>query len=125
MVSTWAHGGIHDDETLEKIVGPGAVRGTDAALILAVFIFWSGFVANVLNTGTDQLMDYWRDMALVGAIILVGLTQPRGARPRRLPFTVRPQPRRITVGDPAHRRRPRPEAEPDDVASIFADTERA
>ena len=66
-----------------------------AALLLAVYIFWSGFLHYDLGGSQAALSAYWRDMALLGAILLIAVTEP-GAKARFSPFA-RPfvAPRRI------------------------------
>ncbi len=55
-----------------------------AALLLAVYIFWSGFLH--FNEGSDPaaLSGFWRDMALLGAVLLVAVTEPGGSTKFRL-----------------------------------------
>ncbi len=54
-----------------------------AALLLAVYIFWSGFTHYQMGGGQAELSAYWRDMALLGAILLIAATEP-GARAKFL-----------------------------------------
>ena len=76
-----------------------------AALLLAVYIFWSGFLHYDLGGSQEALSAYWRDMALLGAILLIAVTEP-GAKARFNPFS-KPAvaPRRIR-GEPRTSRRP-------------------
>lgn len=80
----------------------------EAALVLAIFVFWASFSHNLLGMNGDWLAAFWRDMALVGSVLLIGLTLPGGSRglhlwPRLL------QPRRVEPHNVFERRRPRPE----------------
>ncbi len=50
-----------------------------AALMLAVYIFWSGFTH--YDFGDHQTLgEFWRDMALLGGILLIAVTEPGGSR---------------------------------------------
>jgi len=55
-----------------------------AALLLAVYIFWSGFLHFDQMGTPEALAGFWRDMALLGAILLVAVTQPGGSHRFRL-----------------------------------------
>ncbi len=113
-----------------------------AALLLAIYIFWSGFLHYDFSDSADALSKFWRDMALLGAILLIAVTEPGGSGR----FTLRRRavaPRRVAPvliedaeAKARARRRPAPsgsqlsrddiiaaaeEAEDDDVQNIFAD----
>jgi len=65
-----------------------------AALLLAVYIFWSGFLHYDFDRSVAGLSHFWRDMALLGAILLVAVTEPGGSA--RFQLRRRPvAPRRI------------------------------
>ena len=49
-----------------------------AALLLAIYIFWSGFLHYDFSDSADALSKFWRDMALLGAILLIAVTEPGG-----------------------------------------------
>jgi len=46
-----------------------------AALLLALLVFWSSYIVNFGPTGPMQLDDFWRDLALIGGLMLT-YTQP-------------------------------------------------
>lgn len=72
-----------------------------SALLLATLVFWSSYVAHM---GVN-LEAYWRDMALVGALILTYTrTQPRAER-RRGMLHWTPAARRIDATTPIRPRR--------------------
>lgn len=50
-----------------------------AALLLAIYIFWSGFVHYEFGADAAALSAFWRDMALLGAILLIAVTEPGGS----------------------------------------------
>jgi type IV secretory pathway VirB2 component (pilin) len=103
----------------------------EAALILAIFVFWSSYTDNMLTGEIAPLMETWQDMAIVGSVMLMGLTLPGGSRSLRLSFA-RAKPRRVAVARPDIRRerpaqlemaelnRKTPEIEADED-NIFAD----
>ena len=72
-----------------------------SALLLATLVFWSSYVAHM---GVN-LEAYWRDMALVGALILTYTqTQPRAER-RRSALRWTPGARRVDATTPIRPRR--------------------
>lgn len=72
-----------------------------SALLLATLVFWSSYVAHM---GVN-LEAYWRDMALVGALILTYTqTQPRAER-RRSALRWTPGARRVDAATPIRPRR--------------------
>ncbi len=91
-----------------------------AALMLALYIFWSAFVTFELGISAEGLTSFWRDMALLGAVLLVAVTEPGGSDSFRL-WRRGVAPRRIVpqeASTPATHRLPRekPNAEP-----VYAD----
>ncbi|MDJ0630347.1 MAG: hypothetical protein QNJ44_18980 [Rhodobacter sp.] len=53
-----------------------------AALLLAIYLFWSGFLHYDLSSAA-ALNDFWRDMALLGAVLMIAVTeQGAGAQVR-------------------------------------------
>lgn len=101
----------------------------EAALILALFVFWSSFDARILSAQPGLLMEFWRDMALVGAVVLTGLIQTPGRRRKlRLPFLGRRRPRRVAMRTalPPKSASSRPQSPlPPEVDNIFNDLETA
>lgn len=65
-----------------------------AALLLAVYIFWSGFLHYDIGGSPEALGAYWRDMALLGAVLLIAVTEPGGSGTFRL-FRKPVAPRRV------------------------------
>ena len=52
-----------------------------AALLLAVFAFWASFGTTFPGEfSPENLLAFWRDMALVGALLLIAATVPGGSR---------------------------------------------
>ena len=41
-----------------------------AALLLAIILFWCSFLAFVNPAGTEDIGGFWRDLALIGALLL-------------------------------------------------------
>lgn len=63
-----------------------------SALLLATVLFWSSYIQNI---GSDNLEGFWRDLALIGALILTYTqTLPR-ANSRRSALHWKPRARRI------------------------------
>lgn len=63
-----------------------------SALLLATVLFWSSYIQNI---GSNNLEGFWRDLALIGALILTYTqTLPR-ARSRRSALHWTPRARRI------------------------------
>ncbi len=63
-----------------------------SALLLATVLFWSSYIQNI---GSDNLEGFWRDLALIGALILTYTqTLPR-ANSRRSALQWKPRARRI------------------------------
>lgn len=70
-----------------------------AALLLALVVFWSSYISVSHMGFAEQLGGFWRDMALIAALILTyAETDPR-ARSRRGAFRSVRAPRRLVVRD--------------------------
>ncbi|MBJ3762979.1 DoxX family protein [Maribius pontilimi] len=97
-----------------------------AALILAIFFFWSSFIQHSATFSFHNLTEFWRDMALVGSVLLIAATTPSSVRlrlkrktPRRVRVGTNPFDGRTTLGQAANtvvkpglsRARPRPQTE--------------
>ncbi|MEP2782799.1 MAG: hypothetical protein ABJO67_09475 [Pseudoruegeria sp.] len=78
-----------------------------AALLLANYVFWTSLVAFISPQTAMSLSEFWRDMVLVGALMLT-YTGPALTRRRVMPFTQKVKPRRIV---PSHREQRRISAE--------------
>ncbi|MCT8160503.1 hypothetical protein [Pseudoruegeria sp. SHC-113] len=65
-----------------------------AALLLANYVFWSSLVANFVLEGPINIVEFWRDLVMVGALMLT-YTGPAMSRRRALRFGRRVTPRRI------------------------------
>lgn len=73
-----------------------------SALLLATLLFWSSYIA---NAGTGNLEAFWRDLALIGALILTYTqTLPRAAA-RRSVLRWTPRARRLAIAQPVAPRR--------------------
>lgn len=78
-----------------------------AALLLATVLFWSSYID---NAGAGNLEGFWRDLALIGALILTYTqTLPR-AEARRAALRWQRSVRRITPARPVMPRRPQSSA---------------
>ncbi len=55
-----------------------------AALLLAVVVFWSGFLELLEPAGLQSLDVFWRDLALIGALFLTFAHAGRAARSRSI-----------------------------------------
>lgn len=55
-----------------------------AALLLANYLFWSGFLYTFFKTGPDVLETVWTNTLLVASLVLVALTVPGGSSGFRL-----------------------------------------
>jgi uncharacterized membrane protein YphA (DoxX/SURF4 family) len=74
-----------------------------SALLLATVLFWSSYITNI---GANNLEGFWRDLALIGALILTYTqTLPRAANRRAL-LRITRRPRHITPARPITPRRP-------------------
>ena len=78
-----------------------------AALLLALFLFWSSFTASFGPLRSIGFADFWRDLVLIGALLLTYINGPHLfdhlLRPARRPLGRRAKritPRRIVVSRP-------------------------
>ena len=57
-----------------------------SALVLALVVFWASYLTMVVNAGPDQIGAFWRDLALIGALLLTygGAAAEHDARPASL-----------------------------------------
>ena len=93
-----------------------------AALLLAIVVFWSGFMELIGPGGPAKVDVFWRDLALIGALFLTYAQSGRAARQRSIlrrrhaVRKLRPgaaTPRRVTnTVNAAAAPRPAPPAEP-------------
>ncbi len=84
-----------------------------AALLLGLVLFWSSYIINFGPQGPMEVGDFWRDLALVGALMMTYNGSPRARRHSAI-LRRRPKVRRIRPGDPVLPRRvaaTRPQAE--------------
>ena len=65
-----------------------------ASLLLALYIFWSGYAHFILLGTAEALASFWRDMALLGSVLLIAIVEPGGRNRFRL-RTKNISPRRI------------------------------
>ena len=80
-----------------------------AVLLLALIVFWSSFLENVLDTGSIAAGDFWRDLTLIGALMLTYLRLgPEAARMGGL-LRFTPKVRRLGRGAPIAPRRVLPQ----------------
>lgn len=89
-----------------------------AALLLALAVFWASYLTMVIQSGPDQIGSFWRDLALIGALLLTyRQNEPdlrKSRQDSRVPKGDRPEPsdtksqtqdvRRITTGKPRPKR---------------------
>jgi uncharacterized membrane protein YphA (DoxX/SURF4 family) len=83
-----------------------------AALLLGMVLFWSSYIINFGPQGPLEVGDFWRDLALIGALMMTYNASPR-ARRRSAILRRTPRVRKIKPGDPVLPRRispTRPEA---------------
>ncbi len=83
------------------------------ALLLSIYIFWSGFLHYDLGDPV-ALSAFWRDMALLGSVLMIAVTEQGGGAqvrvwrknvaPRRVPSTAREP--RLTRGTPRPTKKP-------------------
>lgn len=45
-------------------------RVRTAALLLSLYVFWSGYIANFAPGNTLDLKEFWRDIAMIGGLLL-------------------------------------------------------
>ena len=82
-----------------------------AALLLSLFVFWSGFMASFGVDGTRSVAEFWRDLTLIAAVMMTyAIPAPDGARRSGRAWIRRKvTPRRITPRPgPAAGHAPRP-----------------
>ena len=82
-----------------------------AALLLAVYIFWSGFLHYDLAEPA-ALAAFWRDMALLGAVLMIAVTEQgagtqvrvwrRSVAPRRISGAPEKRSQRPATPNPGH-----------------------
>lgn len=66
-----------------------------AALLLALTMFWSSYIANFGTDNTLDIGDFWRDLALIGALILTYAQSGPRATSRRAMLRWTPKARQI------------------------------
>ena len=49
-----------------------------AALLMALIVFWASYLTLVVQSGPDQIGSFWRDLALIGALLLTYGEQSAG-----------------------------------------------
>ncbi len=74
-----------------------------AALLLAIVVFWSGFMALLGPDAARSLDAFWRDLALIGALFLTYAQSGRAARNRSI-LRRRHTVRKLQAGATAPRR---------------------
>lgn len=67
-----------------------------AALLLALTMFWSSYIANFGAEGPLAVGEFWRDLALIGALFLTYAQSGPRAFSRRAMLRFSPKARRIT-----------------------------
>lgn len=115
---------------IEFTLGYMILTGTQvrtAALLLSLYVLWSSFIANYVNSVTPSLDDFWRDLALIGGLLMTyshdqsEAREPSRVRRGRPAFARRVTPRRIrpaTAG--AAERTARPAADEAKAAEVGA-----
>ncbi len=46
------------------------LRRRPAALLLSLIVFWASYLTMVVESGSDHIGPFWRDLALIGALLL-------------------------------------------------------
>jgi uncharacterized membrane protein YphA (DoxX/SURF4 family) len=69
-----------------------------AALLLAITTFWSSYIANFGPQGPLAIGDFWRDLALIGALFMTYAQSGPRASSRRAMFRWNPRVRQIVPG---------------------------
>lgn len=69
-----------------------------AALILGLIIFWSSYIVNFGTGATAVVGDFWRDLTLVGALMLTYMKSTPRAAQRRAMIRWTPRVRHIQTG---------------------------
>ncbi|EAR50400.1 hypothetical protein OG2516_02753 [Oceanicola granulosus HTCC2516] len=73
-----------------------AIRAT--ALVMAMVVFWSSFIAAYGPAPTAGVDQFWRDLALISALMLTYLSRDRLSRRRSAVLRRTPKVRKIEVG---------------------------
>lgn len=76
-----------------------------AALLLALTIFWSSYLVNFSTGGAQAMGDFWRDLALIGALFLTYTQSGPRAVTRRAMLRWSPRVRRLKPQEPVAPRR--------------------
>lgn len=77
-----------------------------AALLLAIILFWSSYLTS-FGTGNDGSLDeFWRDLALIGGLILTYTQTSHRSSKKRAMFRKMRKVRRISPSEPGQIRRP-------------------
>jgi uncharacterized membrane protein YphA (DoxX/SURF4 family) len=109
-----------------------------AALLLAVFVFWSSFLASFGPNRTLGLEEFWRDLALISGLLLTyanrapvagkelvkqkpGTAGAAAITPRRIMPSKKPRTTGATkTGGPSHASYPAFAQSPDEMAALFS-----
>lgn len=83
-----------------------------AALLLALTIFWSSYIINFGAAGELKIGNFWRDLALIGALFLTYAESGPRTSARRAMLRYRATARRIVPGATVSPRRVHPNQEP-------------
>ena len=87
-----------------------------AALLLALTLFWSSYLTMIDMGLQEQLGSFWRDLALIGALMLTYAEPAARSHQRRGLFRSRPVARKIRT------RKPAPVTDLRDTAPTFRST---
>jgi uncharacterized membrane protein YphA (DoxX/SURF4 family) len=68
-----------------------------AALLLGLVMFWSSYVVNFSNEGPIAISDFWRDLTLIGALMLTYVQSAPRAKRGRAMVRWTPRTRRVTT----------------------------
>lgn len=66
-----------------------------AALMLALIMFWSSYISNFSATDVDGIGNFWRDMTLIGALMLTYVRTGRGDVRKRAMIRRKPKVRQF------------------------------
>ncbi len=91
-----------------------------AALILGLIIFWSSYIVNFGTGATAVVGDFWRDLTLVGALMLTYMKSAPRAAQRRAMIRWTPRVRRIQTNSKVAPRRVVSTAKPSNVVRLRA-----
>ncbi len=89
-----------------------------AALILGLIMFWSSYIANFGASSTAVIGDFWRDLTLVGALMLTYVKSAPRATQRRAMIRWTPRVRRIQTKTMVAPRRVVSKAKPSNVVRL-------